>query len=513
MKHMRTEGAEAAPVQAAATPSEPTKVSQEELERRMAALESAERAIEGAFSTGSVDRAKITRGAQDSMAEAIVLTHAALEADEEADEATRLTLITEQLNDREAAKDARRREREARKQAKTNHRAATKAAKKAYNAIRFSEVNRMGFMRVIQVMFVFHILGTLLYLLLSSRDTINYNSSSILDWVMVILEGITFWLLITRYRIARPFGIGMVVFNIVADGVIDAMNGRFDPVAHLWYSSFNIILLLYLIFSERAKMILVNDIGARSGDYDGEHFTINRRGWPFIRNCIMYFIVFSVLGHWMEAAMCQLIIAGLVEGEYDPTNTMLWRDWLYPFPMEGAAVVFIALFLYPLKEWLVKKIKNPILPYILSFLANALVCSLIEFSMGLIINADHQLWDYSENFGNIMGQVCLQNALAFGAAASIITWFVYPLMERYIARVPRNIMNVIFVAVLIFGGMLWSLYIIDPPAGLDVAEDVAEAASSPLPLLRGSIAGAGARLARGARSLAGLADVARPGLM
>lgn len=83
--------------------------------------------------------------------------------------------------------------------------------------------------------------------------------------------------------------------------------------------------------------------------------------------------------------------------------------------------------------------------------------------MGLIVNANHELWDYSENFGNIMGQVCLQNALAFGMAASIITWFVYPALERWIARMPSDYMNLVFVIVLVFGGIIWSLYIIEAP--------------------------------------------------
>ena len=104
--------------------------------------------------------------------------------------------------------------------------------------------------------------------------------------------------------------------------------------------------------------------------------------------------------------------------------------------------------------------------YIVSFLAGALLCSLIEFSMGLIVNADLQLWDYRENFGNIMGQVCLQNTLAFGAVASIITWWVYPMLERMIARVPRDVMNIVAVVIFVFGAIVWSLYLINPP-GVD----------------------------------------------
>jgi hypothetical protein len=56
--------------------------------------------------------------------------------------------------------------------------------------------------------------------------------------------------------------------------------------------------------------------------------------------------------------------------------------------------------------------------------------------------------------------------LGFGVAASVITWFIYPMMERWIARAPEHIVNIAFVVIAIFGGILWSLYLVDPPASL-----------------------------------------------
>jgi len=126
--------------------------------------------------------------------------------------------------------------------------------------------------------------------------------------------------------------------------------------------------------------------------------------------------------------------------------------------------------LYPFFLWLKKKFtgKRRILAYVISFFAGALLCTVIEFSMGLLVNADLQLWDYRDNFCNIMGQVCLQNTMAFGVVAAIITWWVYPLMERMIARVPQDIMNIAFVVIAVFGAIIWSLYLINPP-GVDDA--------------------------------------------
>lgn len=425
--------------------------------------------IDNALTGGRVDRAKITQEAQRDAAEAVEAVGVALEADEVADEAMRLADIAEKSGNRERAKRARKREREARKAARKQHREATKAAKQAYDAIKFSAPNKLGLMRVVQVLFALDIIWTLLYLLITSRDAMVYNVATIADWITMLLEGIAFWMFLNRYKIARPFVMGMAVFTLVARAAVDLATGQFNPFLLSFSGVFNVFLLFYFAFSKRVRAVLVNDISDHTGVYDKEELVIERHGWPFVRNLIIYFIVFSVLGHWMEMAMCQLIIAGLVEGEYDPTNTMLWRDWLYPFPMEGAAVVVIALALYPFHVWL-KRNKPTWMAYLVSFASNALLCTVIEFGMGLIVNANHELWDYSENFGNIMGQVCLQNTMAFGVAASLITWFLYPALERRLARVPCDIMNIAFVAIAIFGGIIWSLYIVEPPASISSEE-------------------------------------------
>ena len=437
-----------------------------DFDERLAALDDAERAIDRAYSTGKAERAKITQMAQLDAAEAVAMVGIAMEADVEADEAMRIAVIAEKGGNRESAKAARKKEREARKKANADHAAATKSAKQAYDAIKYSAPNKMGFMRAVQVAFAVHIGTVLVFLMMTSRDTMVYNVSSIMDWVMAILEGVAFWMFINRYKIARPFVIAMAAFGLIVPVAVDVTLGRFSPVILLFNGAFYIFLIFYFALSERVKATLVNDFSQHAGDYEKDDFTIDRHGWPFYRNLIMYFILFSVIGHWMEMGMCQFIVMGLVQGEYDPNNTLLWRDVLYPFPMEGAAVVIIALVLYPFYLWLKKHVKPRPLVYVISFLSGALLCTLIEFSMGMIVNADLQLWDYRDNYCNFMGQVCLQNTMAFGVVASIITWWVYPMLERWIARVPRDRMNIVFVVVAIFGAIIWSLYIINPP-GID----------------------------------------------
>lgn len=432
---------------------------------QLKALEDAEKAIDSAYATGKADRAAITQAAQLDAAEAVAMVGIAMEADVVADEAMRISVIAEKSGDRDRAKEARKKEREARKKAKAEHAEATKSAKRAYDAIKFSAPNKMGFMRAVQVIFAIHIASVLVWLMLTSRDHMTYNVTSVMDWVMIMLEGVAFWMFINRYKIARPFVIGMAAVGLTVPVIYDLVTGQFNVFVLGNNSLFYVFLILYFAFSRRVKATLVNVPGQQKGEYEKEDFVVNRRGWPFVRNLIIYFIVFSILGHWMEMGMCQFIILGLVQGDYDPSNTMLWRDWLYPFPMHGTAVVIIALVLYPFFLWLKKKFpgKKIIVAYIISFFAGALLCTIIEFSVGLIVNDHYQLWDYRNNFGNIMGQVCLQNTMAFGVVAGIITWWVYPMLERMIARVPRDIMNIAAVVIFVFGAIIWSLYIVNPP--------------------------------------------------
>ena len=435
----------------------------DDLDAKLKALDDAEKAIDSAYTTGRAERAKITQMAQLDAAEAVAMAGVAMEADVEADEAMRISVIADKSGDHEKAKEARAKVKEARKTANRDHKAATESARKAYHAIKFSAPNKLGFMRFVQVVFAIHIVYILFGLILTSRDTMVYSSHTIITWIMIVLEGIAFWLFVNRYKIGRPFVIGMAIFGIVAPAVHGIVVGEFSLFETLTNGSFFILLIFYFALSKRVKATLVNKFSLGKSEYDKADFNVNRKGWPFIRNLIMYFFIFSVLGHWMEAAMCQLIKMGLVDGGYDPTNTMLWRDWLYPFPMEGLAVVIIALALYPLLQKMKREMKIPLLPYVISFVLNGLVCGAIEFIAGLLVNRNHELWDYSDQAFNIMGQVCLQNVLAFAAAASIITWFVYPLMEMMFSRVRTDIMNIIFVAVTVFGLSLFSLYIIDPP--------------------------------------------------
>ena len=342
--------------------------------------------------------------------------------------------------------------------------------------------NKLGALGGLQFAYGANIVFTFLALIFTSRDNAVYDYNNITSWVTVVAQAVCFYLIWKRLRIARPLVIGITAFTVVVKTIGMIMTDTLDPLTFIFANIFDIGMFVYMLVAERPKRLLVNELSYDlRTDANGEDY-IAKSGWPMWRNLLLYYCVFSVLGHWMELAFCMLIRAGLVGGDYDPTNTMLWRDLLFPFPMEGIAVVICALWLYPFKNWLIEKIQKPVIPLLISFVTNAFLCSVIEFLGGITFNAHYQHWDYSDMPFNFMGQVCLQNAIGFGVACTLIVWIIYPAMERAISRIPDEVMNLIFVGAFTFNFGLQMLYLVDPnkiAAGISGAQ-----AASFMPVLR-----------------------------
>ncbi len=187
------------------------------------------------------------------------------------------------------------------------------------------------------------------------------------------------------------------------------------------------------------------------------------RTWEFWRDLATYFIVFSFLGHFAEILFCRLIIAGVFMGDYDPTNAMLWDQWLFPFSAEGTALAAVVVFLHPLARVFQKRFgERSAKAVALSFLVNGLVCTSIDFITGITCNLDYHLWDYRKMPFNFMGQICLQNSMVYTIAATLIVWVVYPIMDRQIRRTPRDVADGVFWGLAGAYGFLALLHFVDP---------------------------------------------------
>ena len=71
---------------------------------------------------------------------------------------------------------------------------------------------------------------------------------------------------------------------------------------------------------------------------------------------------------------------------------------------------------------------HPKLPVPLRALAGAGIVTMVEFATGLLVNRDFGVWDYRDQPGNLMGQICpLFSALWI--PLSLLAIYLYGLME------------------------------------------------------------------------------------
>ena len=326
---------------------------------------------------------------------------------------------------------------------------------------------KLGFMRVLQVLFAFNIVLSVLSLTVLAKGDYQVGFDELLDLFNVIVDGVFFWFIWQRYKSTRTLAISLSLFNIVVGTGYNLATGAFDLSTQLVLCAGDIIVLIYFVTSRRAHAVLnvpfsTERVASRAQTERDELFRL--KTWPFWRSLIIYFCLFCIVGHWMEAAFCLLIKYGIVPGIYDP-NSQIWSDWLYPFPVYGFGTAACILILFPVKNFLQRHIHNGWAPLVLSFIINTLVCSGIELTLGLLqnqpINGVYPLWDYSDMFCNFMGQICLQNSLAFGGVATLMTWLIYPGLEKLMGKLTNTAANVLFIVVVIFFALVFSLYCIN----------------------------------------------------
>ena len=337
---------------------------------------------------------------------------------------------------------------------------------------------KLGFMRVLQVFFVLNIAISILYLTTLIKGNYELDFNEFLNLFNVIADGVLFWFLWQRYRSTRWVAMGLSTFNILIGTGYNLVTGVFEPSSQVVLCAGDIVVLIYFATSRRVRVALVEPFSIERVDRrldNAKRSFYNPRTWAFWRSIIIYFCLFSIVGHWMEAAFCLLIKYGIVPGIYDP-NSQIWSDWLYPFPVYGFGTVACALILYPIKNALQRHIHNGWGPILASFVVNTLVCSAIELTLGLLqnqpVNGVYPLWDYSNMFCNFMGQICLQNSLAFGAVATLMTWIVYPGLEKLMGKLPNSVANVVFIVVVVFFAIVFSLYCINvvAPDFMEIAD-------------------------------------------
>ena len=130
----------------------------------------------------------------------------------------------------------------------------------------------------------------------------------------------------------------------------------------------------------------------------------------------LVFFIFSIIGYISEVIFCfigsgKLTNRGFLHGTY--------------CPIYGFGSLLIILFLSPYND-------DPIVLFILSVLFTSALEYFTSWAMEKLFN--NRWWDYSNNFGNINGRVCLFNSLCFGVGALAINYLFYPVVSGLLLK-------------------------------------------------------------------------------
>ncbi len=98
-------------------------------------------------------------------------------------------------------------------------------------------------------------------------------------------------------------------------------------------------------------------------------------------------------------------------------------------PIYAYGAILIILVCHKLK-------KQPILV----FLASTIVCGVLEFLTGLVLDKifSLRLWDYNTeiwNFGNIGGYICLRSVLFFGLSGLFLQYAILPIIKKIMSYI------------------------------------------------------------------------------
>lgn len=133
-----------------------------------------------------------------------------------------------------------------------------------------------------------------------------------------------------------------------------------------------------------------------------------------ILRLLLYFIIYSFFGWVLESIFKSILQRKLVNSGF-----------LHgPFcPIYGFGAIIMLLFLNNFKD-------NVFLLFIVAFV----ILSVWEYIVGVLLEKkfNTKYWDYSNNFFNIKGRVCLMNSTFWGILGVMFTLFIHPFVEKYI---------------------------------------------------------------------------------
>ncbi len=134
---------------------------------------------------------------------------------------------------------------------------------------------------------------------------------------------------------------------------------------------------------------------------------------------IIYFLIYCFVGWLCEEIYCsvsakKIVNRGFLHGPY--------------LPIYGFGAMTVLFLLEPF-------INNIILLFFAGMVATSIIEYLGSYFLEKIFHI--KLWDYSKNFLNINGRVCLLNSTLFGLLSLTMVYIIHPFVSKYVSMIPE----------------------------------------------------------------------------
>lgn len=187
-----------------------------------------------------------------------------------------------------------------------------------------------------------------------------------------------------------------------------------------------------------------------------KYLDINEEVNYSVTSYILFFFVVS-FGGWIWEVMFSLVTMG----ELVNRGTM-YGPWL---PIYGYGGVLVLILLKPFK-------KKPLLLFVMAML----LCGIIEYSTALYLEMSKgvRYWNYAGYFLNIHERVCLEGLLIFGLGGAAATYFVGPLLNNMLTKIPLKIAVILCVVLVTFYGIDLAYSSMHPHTGYGITSVLLE---------------------------------------
>lgn len=161
-----------------------------------------------------------------------------------------------------------------------------------------------------------------------------------------------------------------------------------------------------------------------------------------LTSVVLMFFIFAFIG-WSWEVIFHLI----TEGSF-ANRGMLFGPWLPIYGFGGTLTLFIPKIIS----------KNPIN----TFIVIAVLSTILEYATSWYLEYTRNVrwWDYSEYTLNLHGRVCLSGAVLFGLGGCFAIYYLGPLLDDMIKKIPHKIAVTVCTILLLFfiADMLYSKF-------------------------------------------------------